>query len=460
MDSREILLQRIAENRETADRRIIPTPAERLVMLTQLRATMAERRDSIFTALHDDLGKSEAEAIITEYLPLKTELNYLIRKLPDLSRARRCRTSWWNFPAAGRIIPEPYGLVLVVSTWNYPLLLALEPVIGALAAGNRIVLKLSPRAPRTMHLVRWLLESALPPEFCTVIGDELSMTELLSEKFDYIFYTGNSAGGREVLANAAAGLTPATLELGGKNPCIVLDDADLRQSARRIVWGKFLNAGQTCIAPDYLLAARGIKDELVREMTAAIREFYGEEPLQSPDLARLCDAAAYERISRLSGRGRLLCGGEKNPETRAIAPTILDKLDTNDPLLTQEIFGPLLPVQTFNSEEELLARLCAMRGRPMAIYCFGGSRKQRQRLLRVTSSGAVVFDDVAVHFINSAMPFGGAGASGMGAYHGRRTFDTFSHFKPVMFRSRRSGGALRYPPFSGWRLRLLRWLAR
>lgn len=456
-EDREHISQLIEANRKLAAERSFPSVKRRRMLLKRMLKLLLSHKHVAIDALREDLGKSEFESMMTEILPLSSILKYLIRKLPSLAAPERVGCSIMNFPARGRLMKEPYGQVLIGATWNYPLLLALEPVAGAVAAGNYAVLKLAGRAPHTTQFVCWLIEEAFQGEVVAV-DDEMSWQELLQQNFDHIFYTGSSYGGREVLRAAAENLTPATLELGGKNPCIVAPGADLKVAARRIVWGKFTNLGQTCIAPDFLIVHDSIRDELMRQITAAIRKFYGEVPLASPDYGKLIDLQAYERLSGMCNNGRLINGGDKDPVRHAIEPTVVDRLPEDDPLLKQEIFGPILPVTTYDNDMELLEKVREC-GKPLALYCFGGSRETRQMLRERTSSGALVFNDVVVHFINPDMPFGGVGGSGMGAYHGKRTFDTFTHTRPEMVRWNCFDLSFRYPPYPRWRSRLLKFFA-
>ena len=457
IDGRNIL-DRIEARRKLADACDYPDVRHRRAHLKRLLKLVIEHSEAAMTALDDDLGKSEFEALSTELLPLAGILRYLIRKLPGLARRRRVGVSWMNFPASGYVVPEPYGMVLVVATWNYPLLLALEPLAGAYAAGNHVVLKLHDRAPHMKNFLQWIINEAFDGEII-VVDNELPFETLLKERFDYVFYTGNENGGREVLRAAAGYLAPATLEMGGKSPCIVASGANLKVAARRIVWGKFTNCGQTCVAPDYIIVQSELKERLSVLLQETIAEFYGEQPLESPDFGHLVDARAYERASKLASRGRLICGGDKHPERFAVEPTVIDRLDADDPLLNEEIFGPVLPIVTFDSERELFAEL-RRHGKPLAMYCFGGNRKLRAKLRSDCSAGALVFNDVVTHFINPDMPFGGVGSSGMGAYHGKRTFSTFCHYKPVMTQSRWFDLPFRYPPFSKFRTSFLKFLLR
>lgn len=455
--SKTALLTAMEANREFfrgGKRDSVPRRRE---MLRDVLAFLRTHRSEIFSALNADLHKSEYEAAATEYLPLCGALRYLIRKLPSLARARRGAISPLNFPARGRILPEPYGQVLVFATWNYPLLLALEPACGALAAGNRVVLKLTGKAQRTTQFLRWMIAECFPNGEMIPVQEEIGFDELLDGKFDYIFFTGGEAAGKHVYARAAEQLTPVTLELGGKSPCLVCKDADLRLAAKRIVWGKFTNAGQTCIAPDYLLVQQECKEPFLFELRRWIRTFYGDAPLENPDYPWLINEPHYARLAKWMEHGRLIAGGERNPNRFCIAPTVIDGIEWDDPLMKHEIFGPVLPVLTFRSDEELLAMLKG-KPKPLALYCFGGSRRFRRALLDATSSGAVLFDDVVMHFVNSGLPFGGIGESGIGAYHGRWSFETFTHYKPVMYQSRWVDWPMRYPPFRGWKLKLMKFV--
>ncbi|MCQ2378097.1 MAG: aldehyde dehydrogenase family protein [Victivallaceae bacterium] len=453
------LSARLAALRELADRGETTPVAHRRETLKRFRTVLTAHRREILDALREDLGKPPFETLSGEMKPLLDILGYLIRRLPRLAAPRPRRVSLLNFPAKGYLLPEPYGLVLAAATWNYPLLLTLEPFLGAYAAGNKVVLKLSSRSNCTMTLVGALVSSVFPADEVLVVGREMHLAELAGYRFDYIFFTGSAAGGKILLRKAAENFTPVTLELGGKSPCIVDHTANLSRAARRIAWGKFSNAGQTCVAPDYLLVEESIRSEFTVLLRESIRELYGAEPLKSPDLGKIVDTAAYERLSALASRGRLLCGGEKDPESLRIAPTVIDRLVPDDPLLKEEIFGPVLPLESFVSSTDLLRKL-PKRPKPLALYYFGKNRDLKKALSQQYSSGAVVLNDVVTHFLNFRFPFGGVGESGMGAYHGKLTFDTFSHLKPVMERSRFFDFSLRYPPYDKFRLALLKFFTR
>ncbi|MCQ2352650.1 MAG: aldehyde dehydrogenase family protein [Victivallaceae bacterium] len=451
--------KRLDRLKELADDRVFPDVKARRAVLRCFRAALISHRDAIIEALQSDLNKCPFETLSGELLGVLGILGFLEKKLPKLAAPRRRKVSPINFPASGCLLPEPYGAVLVVSTWNYPLSLALEPLLGAYAAGNRVVVKLPARARRTTALLRWLIEKTFPLDEVVVVSDEMHLKELLERPFDYIFLTGSATAGKLALRAAAEHFTPVTLELGGKSPCIVDHTADLKRAALKIAWGKFSNAGQTCVAPDYLLVEESVCGELVRQLGIAIRQMYGENPLKSPDCGSIIDASGYERLSKMLSHGRLLYGGEKDPASLRIAPTVIDQLDAADPLLKEEIFGPLLPVITFENEEELVARLPKL-PKPLALYYFGNDKRKMKFLRESTSSGALVFNDVVTHFLNFHLPFGGVGASGMGCYHGRQTFETFTHLKPVMKQSRFWDFSFRYPPYGKLRMKLMKFLTK
>lgn len=431
----------------------VPTVKERRRVLRALLDSVRGNRDRIFAALKADLGKSFEEAAMTEYLPLLDALKLMIRKLPRWAAPKRCGVSVYNFPATGRIVPEPYGLVLVIATWNYPLLLALEPLAAALAAGNRAVLYCSDKSTATGAVVAEIVRGIGG----AVIGSEMTFDEVLSERWDMIFFTGGESGGREVLRHAAEHLTPAVLELGGKSPCIVCAKADIEVTARRIVWGKFTNAGQTCVAPDYLWVERSVKAPLLAAIRRAVREFYGDSALENPDYPRIVNEAHFRRLTGLlEGRVPYL-GGDHDLESCRIAPTVLDHVNWDDPIMEREIFGPILPVLEFESLAEV-PELLRTKPKPLALYAFGATRAERQLLEEGCSSGAICFDDTVMHFVNNTMPFGGVGASGMGSYHGIYGFNAFSHFKPVMRQAVGIDWPVRYPPFGKWKKRLMEYM--
>lgn len=450
---REVLLQALASGKSAAGLTVSPVKLRR-IKLRDFRRRLIAAKAEIYAALVADINRDQVETLLAELLPLVQIAKFLEKHLPSLSRSRRLSGSLNTFPATARLHREPYGRVLVISTWNYPLLLSLEPVLGAFAAGNKVVLKLSPRSPHTNEVIVKILKSVFSSDEILTVGTELTLDEILDFHYDYIFLTGNSATGRKVMARAAADLTPCTMELGGKNPCIIAEGANLRLAARRIAWGKFFNAGQSCAAPDYLLVQRSIKDEFINHLTTEIRRMYGDNPLASGTFTGMPDGDAYQRMIDLLSEGRLICGGDRFPQQFAVEPTVIDRLPVNSRLFSEEIFGPVLPVKEFATTEEVISSLSLLE-RPLAAYCFGGSRELKDFLKYNFSCGAMVFNDVLIHFCNMHMPFGGVGASGFGAYHGIRTFTTFTHEKPVMIQSGWLDIPLRYPPWPRFMRRLL-----
>lgn len=448
----------LAANREffTAGKRY--SVAHRRMVLTKLRNILLRDQERVLAALYADLGKSEYEARVSELLPALASLKFMIRQLPRLARGRLVGVSAFNFPGWGRLRPEPYGQVLLFGTWNYPLLLVIDPLAAALAAGNRVVIKLSPQAPAMAGLLGEIFTEAFGAGEVTLADRDMSFDAIFTERFDYVFFTGGIEAGQEVYRRAAATMTPVTLELGGKSPCIVDEHVNVKVAARRIVWGKFLNAGQTCVAPDYLLVHRRVKDDLVNAMRESVREFFGVNPAENPDYPRIVNDTHFARLEGLMERGRLITGGEKNRTTLYMAPTILDQLTGDDPVMKEEIFGPILPVLEVSGMDEAIAFVNA-RPKPLALYYFG-SRRNRARVIDSTSSGGVAVNDTVMQLDSPTMPFGGVGASGMGAYHGKYGFETFSHLKPILYKGFFPDLSLRYPPFGAFKRLLVRILSR
>jgi aldehyde dehydrogenase (NAD+) len=415
--------------------------------LQRLRAAVVAHEADLLAALRADLGRPEAEAYASEVGFVLGELDFTLRRLEGWARPRRERTPMLLFPATSWIHPEPYGCALVIGPWNYPMQLLLVPLVGALAAGNCVVLKPSELAPRTAEAVARIVADALAPAHVAVVqGGAEAVTDLLAQRFDYIFYTGGPRVGRIVMSAAARFLTPLTLELGGKSPCIVDASADLGVAARRIAWGKFMNAGQTCVAPDYVLVHRSIRAELVRRIGEVLHGFYGEDPKRSPDYGRIVDLHHFDRLAALLHSGRVACGGATDREARYIAPTVLDGVQWDDEVMRDEIFGPVLPVLEYDSLDEAIAQVRA-RPKPLALYVFSAERATQDRVLAELPSGGACVNDTVTHLANPRLPFGGVGDSGMGGYHGRHSFETFSHLRAVV----RSGTwfdlAAKYPPY-------------
>lgn len=424
--------------------------------LTRLFDKIEEMRSEIHAALYSDLRKSEFEAIETETSGVLEEIIYMRKRVKKWAKPKRVGVHLNNMPAKGRIYPEPYGSALIFSAWNYPFQLALSPVIAAMAAGNCVVLKPAAQAPATAEVIKKLLDSCFDPEYIATIIDGHGKAEmLLQNKFDYIFYTGGPNIGRKVMLAAAENLTPVTLELGGKSPCIVAEDADLNVTAKRLVWGKFLNAGQTCLAPDYLLVHEKIKQPLLEKMKEVIKQFYSENTQESPDYPRIINEHHFDRLSKLLENQEIFCGGRTDREDLYIEPTILAETDPGSEIMQQEIFGPIMPVISWTKFDEVIDFINA-REKPLGMYYFSKGKRDLDTLIQQTSAGGVSVNDTITHFINPAMPFGGVGESGMGAYHGKYGFDTFSHYKPVMIKPTFLDVPMRYPPFA----KKLKWLRK
>jgi aldehyde dehydrogenase (NAD+) len=426
--------------------------AWRLAQLDRLERVLAAHEQEVADALAADLGKPPLEAHF-ELVAVRQELALSRRMLRRWMAPRKVGVSLALSPARAWVQAEPLGCVLIIGPWNYPFQLCLHPLVSALAAGNTAVLKPSEHAPRTAELIARLIADAFEPDVVQVVcGDGAVAAGLLEQRFDHIFFTGGGRVGRLVMAAAAQHLTPVTLELGGKSPAIVLADAQVATTARRLVWGKSLNAGQTCIAPDHLLVEAPLREPLVAAMAAEIRRFYGADPLQSPDLGAIVNQAQFERLRRLlegaQARGQVLVGGRWSEADRRIEPSLVAVESPDDPLMQEELFGPLLPVHTIANLEEALAQV-RLRPKPLALYLFSRSRTAQQRTLATTSSGGVCFNDVVLQAGAAELPFGGVGESGIGRYHGQAGFDTFSHLRSVLARPFALDLPFRYPPYAG-----------
>lgn len=424
----------------------------RLRQLAKLKEAIASRQDKILEALKADLGKPPLEGCFE--LAVLRDIGYAQKNLRKWVKPQAVNTGIELFPSLSRIYPEPLGVVLIIGPWNYPFSLMISPLIGAIAAGNCVILKPSEYAPNTSRLLAELISDTFPPEYIAVIegGVEVAQ-ELLQCKFDHIFFTGGTRVGKIVMEAAAKHLTPVTLELGGKSPCIVDNEVQLLETAKRITWGKFINAGQTCIAPDYVLAHKDIKSQLIEAIKQCIRDFYGENPALSPDYARIVNLKQWERLVALLADGTIITGGQYSREDRYIAPTILDEVNPHSPIMQEEIFGPILPILSYNTLEEAI-EFVNNRPKPLALYFFSKNRKKQETILRETSSGGVCINETILHVGVTELPFGGVGDSGIGKYHGKATFDTFSHYKSVLIRPFWPDFSWRYPPYSQKALQL------
>lgn len=404
----------------------------RLTALDRLREGIKDHEQELTDALHSDLGKSAFESYATEIGILLNEISYMQNNLRQWSADRRVLTPITLFGSRSSIHYEPRGVVLIIAPWNYPLQLALLPLIGAIAAGNCAVVKPSADAPHTATVIKKIIDECYEDEYIAATLPDNSITEeLLKLQWDYIFYTGGEEYGKHVMEAAARHLTPVTLELGGKTPCIVDKDADLRTAARRIIWGKLVNCGQTCVAPDYLMLHTSVKERFIELLQQEIRNQYGENPIESPDYPRIVNLRHFDRLSAMLGDGTIISGGATNREQRYIAPTLITDVAETSPLLTTEIFGPILPIIPFDDIDDCVEYINT-RPTPLALYYFTQSKKQARYIINHTESGGICINDTVVHVANNRLPFGGVGASGIGCYHGKHSFETFSHAKSVV----------------------------
>jgi aldehyde dehydrogenase (NAD+) len=420
---------------------------------------VTEQEDRITAALAADLGKPWMEAFGAEVAFTVTEIDQALKHLDRWTSPTKVRVPMTLKPGSARVVPEPLGTVLVISPWNYPLQLLLAPLVPALAAGNTAVLKPSEVAPHTSDLIAELVPRYLDERAVQVVTGGVEETSaLLQERFDHIFYTGSGTVGRLVMAAAAKHLTPVTLELGGKSPTIVAADADLDVAARRIAWGKFLNAGQTCVAPDYVLVEEQVEAPFLDALVTAIRDFYGDDPARSPDYCRIVNERHWNRLYALldcEGYEATVVGGTGDRVARYLAPTVLSGVKPDARVMQDEIFGPILPVLPVADVEEAI-RFVNDHPKPLALYVFSASEATAQRVIEATSSGGVCVNHVVMQLSVPELPFGGVGESGMGAYHGRAGFDTFSHAKPVLTKGVRPDPSVMYPPYKGWKQKLIR----
>ena len=431
----------------------------RMEQLAALVRMLQTEEAALLEALAQDLGKPRLEAWTAEINEVAAAAKFLRKKLKKWMRPERVSTPLPLLPGKSWVLREPLGVVLVISPWNYPLLLSLNPLAGALAAGNTVLLKPSEVAPATSAVMARLLPQYLDREAVAVIeGGVAETTALLAQRFDHIFYTGNGAVGRIVMQAAAKHLTPVTLELGGKSPCIIDQQADLEVAAKRIAWAKFVNCGQTCVAPDYLLVHEAVHDRFVALLTETIKSFWGEQPAESADYGRIINVRHHRRLSALLRDGDVAIGGQVDEASRYIAPTVLTNVAADAPVMQDEIFGPILPVLRISDLGQAIGFINE-RPKPLALYIFSASDQNQQRVLASTSSGGAVINHAVVHLAVPGLPFGGVGESGTGAYHGKYSFDTFSHRKAVLKKSTAVDPNLIYPPYTqakeGWLRRLM-----
>lgn len=423
----------------------------RMKALARLKHGIEKYEGRLIQALYEDLHKSESESFMSEIAMTKSELQYCRRHLKGWMCREHVKSGLSNFHASSFTLAEPYGVALVMAPWNYPVLLCLEPAINAIAAGNCVILKPSAYAPHVSSVLAELVSACFKTElFAVVEGGRQENTRLLKQRFDYIFFTGSVTVGKLVLQAAAEHLTPVTLELGGKSPCIVDQTANIKLAARRILFGKLLNSGQTCVAPDYLIVHPDIKEKLFLAMKRELAAMLGDKPLESKEYPRMVNRKHYDRVMNLMKDGIAVTGGYGNPETLQIAPTVLDGVRLDSAVMQEEIFGPVLPVLTFKKRDDLLGILRRFE-KPLACYLFTRDREMERWALKNISFGGGCINDTIVHLATSEMGFGGVGSSGMGSYHGRVGFETFSHRKSIVKKYNWIDLPMRYHPYMKWK---------
>ena len=419
----------------------------RIAQLKKLYATVKKYETQVNDALKADLGKSHYEGFMCESGLVLSEISYMIRHTRRFTGRKTVWTPLAQFASHSFRQPVPYGNTLIMSPWNYPFLLTIDPLADAIAAGNTAIVKPSAYSPATSKIIERIITECFDPEYVAVVtGGRAENAALLEQKFDFVFFTGSQAVGREVLRHTAEHLTPAVLELGGKSPCIVDASANIKLAAKRIVWGKYLNCGQTCVAPDYILCERSIKDTFAAEVVKQIRLQLGEKPLENKDYGKIINKKHFDRLCGLIDPGKVIIGGQTNADTCQIAPTVMDGVTWEDAVMGEEIFGPIMPILTFDSFDALVAQLKQME-KPLALYLFSSDKAHIRRVTGELSYGGGCINDVVIHLATSEMGFGGVGESGMGAYHGKAGFDAFSHYKSIVDKKTWLDLPMRYQPF-------------
>ena len=432
----------------------------RITALRGLYTAIVKYENEIHDALKKDLGKSGFESYMCETGLVLEEISYMLKHIRRFAGEKRVPTPLAQFHSRSFKKPSPYGVTLIMSPWNYPFMLTLSPLVDALAAGNTAVVKPSAYSPNTSEILRKILSQCFDPQYVAVVtGGRAENTCLLREHFDYIFFTGSQTVGKEVMRNAAEYLTPVTLELGGKSPCIVDQTADIRLAARRIVFGKYLNCGQTCVAPDYIYCHRSVKDSLVKEIQRQIQLQYGEEPLHNPDYGKIINKKHFDRILGLIEEKKIVHGGNSDRDTLRIEPTVLDNVTFADPVMQEEIFGPLMPVLVFDNLDEAITRINAM-PHPLALYFFTSDKAAAKDVTSRCGFGGGCINDTIIHLATTEMGFGGFGESGMGAYHGKTGFDTFSHYKSIVDKKTWIDLPMRYQPYRKMHEKMVRFFLK
>lgn len=420
----------------------------RISALKKLRSYIKEHEQEISDALATDLGKSKFEGYMCEIGLVLGEISYMIKHIKKFARDEKKLSCPANYVASSYIKKSPYGAVLIMSPWNYPFLLTLEPLVDAISAGNTVIAKPSAYSPNTTKVIEKLINECFAPEYVAIVtGGRAENTHLLEQKFDYIFFTGSQTVGREVMRKAAEKLIPVTLELGGKSPCIVDKTANIALAAKRIVWGKFLNCGQTCVAPDYILCHESVKEKLIAELKKQIEAQFGKAPLENKSYGKIINQKHFDRVSSLIDKSKVVHGGATDAAAQRIEPTIMNNVTWEDAVMQQEIFGPVLPILAYKTEDEIFSTVNS-RNKPLALYIFANDKKLAKKVLAQCAFGGGCINDTIVHLATNNMGFGGVGESGMGAYHGKIGFDTFSHKKSIVDKKTWIDVNLRYQPYS------------
>lgn len=419
----------------------------RIEMLKKLYAIVKDKESEICEALTKDLGKSAYEGFMCEVGMVLSEISYMIKNTRKFAKERTVKTPLAQFASHSYQKPCPYGNTLIMSPWNYPFLLTMDPLVDAIAAGNTAIVKPSAYSPATSEVIAKIIEECFVPEYVAVVtGGRKENAELLTKKFDFIFFTGSQNVGKEVLRQAAEHLTPVVLELGGKSPCIVDSTAKIKLAAKRIVFGKYLNCGQTCVAPDYILCHNSVKEAFINEVSKQIKKQYGKKPLSNPNYGKIVNEKHFDRLLGLIDTQKVVIGGESNRDTLQIAPTVMVGATAEDAVMQEEIFGPIMPILTFENYEDIYAGL-ANKAKPLALYIFSEDKERIKEATERLAYGGGCINDVIIHLATSEMGFGGVGESGMGTYHGKVGFEAFSHTKSIVDKKTWIDLPMRYQPY-------------
>lgn len=427
----------------------------RLEKLKRLKSVVLENEEKILLALKKDLNKSNFEGFMTEVGMFYSELDFAIKNIRKWGKTKRVKSSMVNFPSVSKIIPQPYGVTLIMSPWNYPFQLALIPLVWSVAAGNCVILKTSEYSVSTSGIVKEIIEKIFSKEYVAVVqGGQEESEKLLLERFDYIFFTGSTNVGKIVMKSASEYLIPTTLELGGKSPCIILKDADIDITAKRLTWGKLINAGQTCVAPDYVLVHEDKKDELIEKIKYYIIKYFGDNPCNNEQFPKIINERHFNRIVSLIDIDKVVYGGDYNNEKLKIEPTIVNDVTWDDNIMKEEIFGPIFPILTYKDLDEVVQEII-QRPNPLALYIFTKNKKLENKILEMIPAGGCCINDTITHIATNYLPFGGVGESGMGSYHGKAGFDTFTHYKSVL-KKLKLDIPIRYAPYNDKLIKILK----